>query len=228
MAEAVTRCPCGSMTVATATYSPGWVYTNAWPARPGPVKSTVPSPSKSASTVEDAGAPSREKVAVSAATPLCGLATSANEKSGADVTVIDISWLAVAPSAVVATAFREVVSGDTPTKAAKAAPCTAAGTPLTVTPTSAPPAFTVPRTRSGPAGTLAPFAGDVMAICRLPTVNARDTGSLSLPARSRALTSKVCEPAARLVNVVLVDVLNAVNAWPSSRHANSRLEAGVR
>src|SRR3989442_64911 len=108
MAEAVTRCPCGSMTVATATYSPGWVYTNAWPARPGPVKSTVPSPSKSASTVEDAGAPSREKVAVSAATPLCGLATSANEKSGADVTGIDIPWLAVPPSAVVATAFREV------------------------------------------------------------------------------------------------------------------------
>ena len=58
-------------------------------------------------------------------------------------------------------------SGMNGTRAAKVSPCTAAGTPLTVTPTSGAPR-TVPRTSSRPAGTEAPGVGSVRATSKQP------------------------------------------------------------
>src|SRR5712692_7563557 len=77
---------------------------------------------------------------------------------------------------------------------------------------------------------IVPAAGsiDVMVGPRR-TVNVRDAGvGSSLPARSRALTSNVCDPAASPVSVAVVAKLNEVNAPLSTRHANTRFAAGVR
>ena len=49
-----------------------------------------------------------------------------------------------------------------------------------------------------------------------------------MPARSRALTSNVCDPGASPVSVAVVAELNEVNALPSTRHANTRLVVDVR
>ena len=58
-------------------------------------------------------------------------------------------------------------------------------------------------------------------------VRAAGVGS-SLPARSRAFTSKVCAPSVRPESAAVVASLNAVHAPPSSRQPNARPPAGVR
>ena len=138
--------------------------------------------------------------------------------------------VADAPVWVVATAARASDGAEAGTMAAKTLPCTAAVTPLTATPTSPPPA-TVPRTSTRPEGTVAPAAGSVMAMvgAAVCTVNARRAGvGSSLPARSRAFTSKVWAPGASPVGLAVLLAPNAPNAPPSTRQAKASPVAGVR
>src|SRR3989454_11180709 len=58
-------------------------------------------------------------------------------------------------------------------------------------------------------------------------VRAAGVGS-SLPARSRAFTSKVCAPSVRAESAAVVASLSALHALPSSRQPNARPPAGVR
>src|SRR3990172_13226033 len=108
------------------------------------------------------GPPRTEKDTFRDPTPLAGLARSVTAGVGAVATVTPMLWVALAPVTVVATAVRVVVSGLTGTRAAKVLPCTPAGVPLTVTPTSRPPASMVPRTRTESEVTVAPGDGSVI------------------------------------------------------------------
>src|SRR2546426_5954207 len=129
--------------------------------------------------------------------------------------------LAVIPAGVAASAASVVVSDVTGTRAAKLVPWTAAGSPLTTTPTSAPPAFTVPRTKREPAGTVAFAEGAVIWMLRVPTAKLRWAGvGSSFPARSRALTSNRCEPGVRPLTVAGVAGGEPGNGTPSRRQAN--------
>src|SRR5712691_13278587 len=185
----------------------------------------VPLPSKSSARL--VAAPTREKNTVNGARPLCGVTRSVGADVGATTTAM--LEVAVGPPEVVANASTEDVFPAIGTKAAKSVPCTAAGAPFTVTPTSAPPACTVPWTSSIPAGTVAPLVGDVIVICNPDvTVKLRDTTALSLPAWSRAFSANVCAPGVSPVSVADVIAENPPNAAPSSCQAKSRLPAGVR
>jgi hypothetical protein len=107
------------------------------------------------------------------------------------VTSTVTAWRAVSPPGVVAMAVSVIAGGATGTRTTNTPASTAAGTPLTVTPGS-PPAETVPRTSSGPSATVVPAGGSVMKIRRRSTAKPCRTGvGSSLPARSRAFTSKV-------------------------------------
>jgi hypothetical protein len=75
-----------------------------------------------------------------------------------------------------------------------------------------------------------PLAG-VTAVIAGPksTVNVRVAGvGSSLPARSAALTAKVCTPSVRCGSAALVCAEDGLQAPPSRRQANTRLPAGVR
>src|SRR5262249_31139433 len=88
---------------------------------------------------------------------------------------------------------------------------------------------TVPRTSSRPAGTEAPAVGSVITTRTLATVKLRSAGvGSSLPAWSRALTSKRWLPGASPEGVALVAEEKADRGPLASRHANRRLDAGVR
>src|SRR2546427_4192680 len=79
-------------------------------------------------------------------------------------------------------------------------------------------------------GPIVPPDGETSAIDgpkRTLKVRAAGVGS-SLPARSRAFTSKVCAPSVRPESAAVVASLNAVHAPPSSRQPNARPPAGVR
>ncbi len=147
----------------------------------------------SSSTRAGAGPPRSENDARRGAPPIRGLGRSERAPAAGSVTETVTLVVADAPPGVVATAVRAIDGTEAGTMAAKTLPCTAAVTPLTATPTSPPPA-TVPRTSTRPEGTTAPAAGSVMAIVGVPagTENTRRAGvGSSLPARSRAFTSKV-------------------------------------
>ncbi len=112
---------------------------------------------------------------------------------------------------------------DTDTSAAHCRPATSAARPLTLTPRSAPPPSTVPRTITTPIGTVVPVVGSLMAKAGLavPTVKARRAGvGSSLPARSRARTSKTCGPGASMVSVTELSEPKLLQAPSSTRQAN--------
>src|SRR3989442_11950249 len=77
---------------------------------------------------------------------------------------------------------------------------------------------------------LVPLAGSTAVIegpKRTVKVRLASVGS-SLPARSRALSSKVWAPSLKPLSFAVVEEEHAVNAPPSSRHANRRSLGGVR
>ena len=86
----------------------------------------------------------------------------------------------------------------------------------------------MPRTTNSPTGTVVPAAGSVIVTLTSPAVKRRCAAAPSLPARSRALTSKRCEPGTRPDTVTRVAEPNADQCPPSTRHANARLATGVR
>src|SRR2546422_470378 len=77
---------------------------------------------------------------------------------------------------------------------------------------------------------IVPLAGSTLVIeGPKRTVKVRLAGvRSSLPARSSALTSKVCGPSARPLKLAVVTSVNGVNAPPSRRQANRMLPTGVR
>src|SRR2546426_5896120 len=144
---------------------------------------------------------------------------------GVPATDTVIEWLACWPAAVWAVAFTVVTDAAMSARTRNVVPTTAPSTPLTVTVTPAPPAWTVPRMTIGPAGTTAPSPGSVIVTVRAgPTVKARDAGlASSLPARSRALTAKTCGLSARPGKVALVSALKGDQGPLSRRQAKTRL-----
>src|ERR1700730_12459732 len=184
----------------------------------------------SSSTRAGAEPPTSENEATRGAPPIRGRGRSASALSAGSVTATVTLVVADPPAWPVATAVRVSDGAEAGTMAAKTLPCTAAVTPLTATPTSPPPA-TVPRTSTSPEGTVAPAAGSVMAIVggAVWTEKARRAGvGSSLPARSRAFTSKVCGPGARPATRAVAAAPNDVKAPPSTRHAKARPVARVR
>src|SRR5438477_11205466 len=125
-----------------ATYRPGWRYVNVVPSRRAPVKSVRPSPSASRSTRTGCSLSTRENATVVGARPRDGVARRTTGPMEAATTTREMAWLAVAPVAVTAVATTLVSSVETGTSTTKIPPWTGATTPLTVTPTSAPPAPT--------------------------------------------------------------------------------------
>src|SRR5213594_235750 len=210
---------------------PKAAYVNCWPSRVAPVKSTVPLPSRSSSmTLPDAGVGKSANVTTGGTCPTSGNGRSAMA-AGVGVSATDtvIEWLACWPAAVWAVAFTVVTDAAMSARTRNVVPTTAVGTPLTVTVTSAPPAWTVPRMTIGPAGTTAPSPGSAIVTVRAgPTVKARDAGpASSLPARSRALTSKTCGLSARPEKFALVSALKGDQGPLSRRQAKTRLGPAV-
>src|SRR5881409_1753880 len=140
---------------------PGAVYVNVVPSRLPPLNSTVPSPSRSSVTVSTSAVVLTVKATPRGATPDAGAALSAAGGVGTVLTKMAIVSVAVPPP-VVAVAVSAVVSGLTATSARKLPFCSAAAAPLTATPTSLVVLCSAPRTSSGPAGTVAPVAGEVI------------------------------------------------------------------
>src|SRR2546426_8259940 len=152
---------------------PKAAYVNCWPSRVAPVKSTVPLPSRSNSmTLPDAGVGKSANVTTSGTCPTSGNGRSAMA-AGVGVSATDtvIEWLACWPAAVWAVAFTVVTDAAMSARTRNVGPTTAAGTPLTVTVTSAPPAWRGPRMAIGPAGTTGRAHGSAIG-----TVAARPTG----------------------------------------------------
>src|SRR5206468_620245 len=181
-------------------------------------------------TLPDAGVGKSANVTTSATCPTSGYGRSAMAAcAGVPLTDTVIEWLACWPAGVWAVAFTVVTDASMSASARNAVPTTAAGTPLTVTVTSAPPAWTVPRITIGPAGTTAPSPGSVIiTISAGPTVKARDAGlTSSLPARSRALTSKRCGPSASPEKFALMSALKGDQGPLSRRQAKTRLGPAV-
>ena len=69
----------------------------------------------------------------------------------------------------------------------------------------------------------------MIVTCCVETVKLRWAGDASsLPARSRALTAKACDPGASPDSVAVVDSLNAPKGPPSRLQANASPVAGER
>src|SRR4026209_1919791 len=193
------------------------------------MKSAWPLPSRSSSMRARGCPPTMENDALSGAAPVPGCARRVSPLSPWSATLTITVWVTVLPVGPVATAVRAADGGGPGTLPAKVPPWTAATIPLTVTPISAPPDTTVPRTSSAPEGTVAPPLGSVIGTCCVDTVKLRWAGVWSsLPARSRALTAKPCAPGVNPDSVAVGDPVNPPKGPPSRRHANTSPLAGER
>src|SRR5215207_1020543 len=173
---------------------PGVVNTTLSFSSLGPLNSGVPSLSASSATVAPSGRPNSEKVAVNGATPARGVTFSIPAAALGTATTVIVAD-ALPPPGMLATAVITLEPAFKRTAAANPEPARDATAPLTTTPVLPPAPSTMPRTITSNEATVAPSPGAVIVTPAPPTVNSRTAGDgSSLPARSRARTSKRCGP----------------------------------